>query len=61
METKTKKQQAREKAHAKVVETYKKLSEKCESKTALWAEMEKRTGYSHQHCRNILKAQGIEF
>lgn len=58
---KTKKQKEREKKHAKIIELFRKLDSQGGSRMAMWAEMERRTGYSHQGIRKVLTEHGINF
>lgn len=60
-ELKTKRQKATEKAHKRIAELYAELSKAGGSKTAMWEELEKKTGYSRVGIQKALKKQGIDY
>lgn len=55
----TKKQKQREERHRKIRELYEQLTELGGSREAVWETLEKKTGYSRQWLRKIVKQPNI--
>lgn len=61
--TKTKHQRKTEQTHRKIVKLYRQLSDggMFESKTALWEEISRRTGYTREGIQRVLRVNGINY